>query len=101
MTKKQQTFYGVLCVLFGLVGGVISTAYTFGAEKQHIEDCIKNNTSKIQQIEDQSTTQLDSFTKAVEKLRDGIDEMKDTIGGLRSDIKVLEAIVLRIEQNNQ
>ncbi len=108
MIKKQHTFYGVGGLILGLIGGIASAAFSAGADKQRINDILTQHTAKIEymkienKVHEQTTQkELDRFAEIIASqmtlLQSSIAHLNDTVSDLRTDVKVLQALMERME----
>lgn len=110
MNKKQFTLYSIGGLVFGIIGGITTTAFSMGASKQRINDTLIRHTAGIMSIETdnkkhEETVQkeLDRFSKIISSqmtsLQNNITRLSDTIGNLRTDVQVLKALMERMEND--
>lgn len=110
MTKKQSTICSVVCLIIGVVGGIAGAAFSMGAEQQHIKDTLMRYATEIEtmgvdNIEHKMSVQkeMDRHTEIMTAqttyLLDSIRELTSTISDLRADVKVLKALMERVEKD--
>jgi len=85
MVKKIAPWQSAIGLLLGVVGGVAGTAFSMGGEFQHTKDAILDLQLKQQEIRD---------------LNQSISDLVDAISDLRTDVRVLQALVERIEDKS-
>lgn len=110
MIKKQNTFYGAIGLIIGIVGGIAGTAFSLGADKQRVEGILTANTIAIAEIkvEEQShkeatQQELDRFSEMITTqmvlVQNSIVRLTGTVSDLRTDVQVLKAIMERMENS--
>ena len=92
MTKKQQTFFGCLTLLVGIIGGIAGTAFAIGTEKQRIHDILRANTIKIAEYD----RELGRYSEIIASQ---LTQLQTTVSDLRADVRVLKALTERIEKD--
>jgi len=108
VTKKQQTFYGIIGLILGIFGGTIGTSFSMGAEKQKINDSIIAANLRITAIQERQVayekdmeTEMDRYAEIISthitQLQENITKLNTTVGDLRTDVHVLKALMERME----
>jgi hypothetical protein len=104
MIKRHQVVTGLISLVIGIVG----TAYAMGADRQNIENLLAAHDAKIIALERQQKThksdvnaELDRFSNIVagqiSQLQASITGLTAILGDVGGDVKVLKALVERIE----
>ncbi len=110
MTKKQSTFYCVIGLILGVVGGIAGTAFSMGAEQQRIKGTLDIHTSEIavikaDNIQHEASVQkemnryVDIITVQITHLQESIRELTTTVSNLSIDVHVLKALMERMEED--
>lgn len=110
MTKKQSTFYCVIGLILGVVGGIAGTAFSMGAEQQRIKSALDTHNSaiavmKADDIQHEASVQkemnryVDIITVQMTYLQESIKELTSTVSNLSADVRVLKAIMERVEED--
>jgi len=120
ITKKSNAIYGVIFTIIGIIGGATGTAFSIGADKQRINDQLNNNTRAVSLVEgklqDYKTKieketkeqrqnlqdELDRLVKVmssqVSSIQNSLVDINGNVSNLRTDVKVIQAIVERLEK---
>jgi len=112
MTKKQQTAYGMIGLVIGIISGIAGTAFSMGAERQHVRDALIKHTSDIDSIKlansnyaDNTEKEMNRYAKIIAahmtQLQENIANLNTTVGNLRTDVQVLKALMERMEKDRQ
>lgn len=105
MTKKEKWIGGMVGTLVGLLSGVAGTAYALGLDKQKINDRIDTNSLNLvrleKQHEDDVKNIMDGIDKKLNDIRDSLTKVETRSNDLQVSIKVVEAIIQRIEDKMQ
>lgn len=110
MTKNQNTFYRIGIVILGIIGGIVGTAFSMGANNQRVNDTLTRHTLEMTSMREddeahEETTQkeLDRFAEIIAAqmtlLQNGQTQLNDTIGNLRTDIQILKVLMERMERD--
>ncbi len=110
MVKKQRTIYSACGLIVGIVAGIAGTAFSLVAEKQRINDTLTRHSTEMiaMKADDEAhekTTQkeLDRFSEIISSqislIQSGISELDNTVGDLRGDVRVLKALMERMEED--
>lgn len=110
MTKKQNTIYGAIGLLIGIVSGIAGTAFSMGAERQKFQDSLTHTNARITAMEEKQDTHKEQVAKEMDRyaeiiaahitqLQDGINRLNSTVGDLRTDVHVLKALMERMEND--
>lgn len=110
MTKKQSTFYCIVGLILGAVGGIAGTAFSMGAEQQRIKSALDTHTAAIAVIEADDIQHEASVQKEMDRyveiitvqmthLQESIRELTTTVSDLSADVRVLKAIMERMEED--
>ena len=110
MTKKQNTIYGVIGLLIGVVGGIAGTAFSMGADRQKLQDSIIHTGARITAMEDkqyaheaQVEKEMNRYAEIIAahitQLQESIGRLNSTVGDLRTDVQVLKALMERMEED--
>lgn len=110
MTKKQNTFYGIIGLILGIIGGIAGTAFTMGAERQNIKNSLAINAANIESMQLDNVVHEASVEKEMDRyaeiiaahitqLQANISTLTTTVGGLRIDVQVLKALMERMEND--
>jgi len=110
MTKRQNTVYGAIGLLIGIVGGIAGTAFSMGAEKQRLQDTLVATNARITTVKEkqdiyeaQITREMDRYTKTIashiSQLQITIGELTRIVGDLRTDVQVLKVLMERMEED--
>ena len=110
MTKKQSTFYCIIVLFVGIIGGIAGTAFSMGAERQRIKDVLDTQTTAIAVIKADNTqhetsiqNEMDRYVEIITvqmiNLQESIKELTTTVSGLSTDVQVLKAIMERMEED--
>lgn len=101
--KKQNTAYGVIGIILGIIGGIAGTAFAMGADKQKVHDTLITHTAKIKDLKADTQQQLDRFSEIIAsqmtQLQGSILDLTNTVGNLRTDVSVLKALMERMERD--
>jgi len=102
MTRKN-TVWGAICLFIGLLGGIVGTAFSMGAEKQRVNDALIVNTTKIESVEASVDKEMDRYatimSSQITTLQDSIRELTNIVGNLRTDVGILQALLERVEED--
>jgi len=110
MTKKQNTLYGILGLLVGIIGGIAGTAYAMGAEQQRVKDALASHQAEIVAIKasqeehrDSVENEMDRYAEIIAaqmtQLQSSIGVLTDVVANLRTDVQVLKALMERLEED--
>lgn len=108
MTRKQNTLYGAIGLILGIMGGVAGTAFSIGADKQRINDILTRHSTEMiaMKVKDESheratQRELDRFSEIIAgqmtQLQSSIAQLTLTVGNLRTDVGILKALMERME----
>ena len=97
MTAKEKWIFSLFGMLVGVLSGVVGAAYSWGADKQHIKDNIRTNQIQITKLTSQTEQLCQLLATQLSNVQKSINNIDRTVTELRGEIKVLEAIVTRIE----
>jgi hypothetical protein len=81
---------GVISAFIGIIGGVSVSAYSAGQEKARLDQKIAQNTTDIDEIK----------STIGGRLYEANQTLTQSISKLETQVQVLSAIVVRIEQSN-
>lgn len=112
MTKKQQTLYGIIGLVVGILGGVVGTAFSMGAEQQRIQSALITNSTAIETMKVQQNEHKENIQKEMDRyaqiiaaqitpLQSGISQLTVGVGNLRTDVQVLKVLMERVEKDIQ
>jgi len=103
VTKKQNTIYGVVGLVLGIVGGIAGTAFSMGAEQQYFKDKIvaieTHQNEHTEQVEKEMDRYAEIIAAHITQLQTTIAQLTTTVGDLRTDVSVLKALMERMEQD--
>ena len=110
MTKKQMSLYGSVSLIIGIMGGVVSTAFSAGEEKQRINDALVRNTSAIEAMKNSDVSheaavkrEMDRYAEIIASqvihLQDSIRMLTVMVNDLRTDVQVIKALMERMEED--
>lgn len=93
MSKKinSNLLTGMISAFVAIIGGVSVSAYTAGGEKAKIEQIVTQNTSDIDEIKNTIGG----------RLYDANVTLTQSISKLETQVEVLRAIVVRMEESNK
>lgn len=93
---------GALGILVGLISGVAGASFAIGVDKQRITDALSENSTAITKMENyiDGLTEI-TTNKYFEQLQSSIGELEGKVNDLCADVKVLQALVDRLEQNSR
>lgn len=108
MVKKYPAITGLIGIAIGVIGGIAGTAYSMGADRQIIENLLAIHDSKIATIKLQQqihkidvNEELNRFSNIVvgqiSQLQASITELTTILGNVGGDVKVLKALMERVE----
>lgn len=100
MTKKQAAC-SFLGLIIGVVGGVAGTAYSMGAERQRINDTLIQNTTEIASVDKEMDRYATILAAQITDLHKSIRELTSLVSVLQTDVRVLQAIMERMERDFQ
>lgn len=109
--RNQNTTYGIIGLVLGIIGGIAGTAFSLGADKQRINDVLSKHTVDLKnfKIDDERhektvKQELDVFSEKIAdqivKLQNDIKSLVDVVVDLRIDVQVLKSIMERIDINS-
>jgi peptidoglycan hydrolase CwlO-like protein len=104
--SKRTTLFTIGGVFLGIIG----TAFSMGANKQRINDTLIQHTTQMVAMaqadkDHEGTTQkeLDRFAQIIASqmilLQDGISQINSKVGELQGNVKVLQALMERVEND--
>lgn len=101
VTKKEKWIVGVAGTLMGLFSGVAGTAYALGIDKQKINDRIQSNSCSIDELKEKHNKDVQEIVNNIEKklddIQDSLAKVEIRSNDLQVSVKVVEAIIQRIE----
>ena len=109
MTKKQNTFYAIIGLIIGVIGGIAGTAFSMGAEQQKIKDQLIATNINISHLKSKQEDyklyvekRFDNYsymiTSQIDQLRKDISSLVDSINILHTDVQILKVIMQRMEK---
>lgn len=112
VTKKQQTLCGALVMFLGILGGVVGTAFSMGAEQQRIKDALTTNDTEIAAMKVRQNEYKENLQKEMDRyaqiiaakmtqLQSSISQLTISVGDLRTDVQVLKVLMERVEKDIQ
>ena len=103
MTKKINTIYGIAGLILGIICGIASTAFSFGAEQQKIKDAIgiiqTRQNAHEENIDNEIGRYINIITSQIIEINGNITVLKSDVGEVMADVRVLKALVERIERD--
>lgn len=110
MTRKQHTFYGIVCLVVGIIGGTAGTAFSLGADKQRVNGLLVTHAKEIVAMkvaddahEKSVQKEFDRFAQIIAVqmtvIQNSLANLNDTVGGLRTDVQVLKVLMERMEDD--
>lgn len=110
MTSKHRTFYGIVCLIVGIIGGTAGTAFSLGADKQRVNDLLVTHTKEMVAMkvaddahEKSVQKEFDRFARIIAVqmtvIQSSLADLNDTVGGLRTDVQVLKVLMERMESD--